>query len=415
MRVLHSISWVAGGDVAARLMTLLTTLVVARALAPADFGVFLALLAGAILATVALDAGVIQLVSREIATGALRPGAAFWAATRTRSKTGIPWLLLFVGVLLISSTHVTLLAGAAFLGYSAAASFSVLLLAILRSSARFRDAAGALLAGRFFTLVGIGASNVVGIRIDLSYVGMLFAVGELVTITIAIRLVTVVPPAKSERVRVRAALPFLANSALATAYNRCDVILVAALAGGLQLSLYGPASRLQDGLYVLPGAVGAVALPMLARCTDERERTRRALRMSALGVLIAIPVVLAVEVAAGPLAGTVFGSGYRSSADAIRILAWFLPLAMFQAPLLAALIVGGRAVDTTKVFAVTFGVAMTAHLVLDPHWGAQGAAVASLTRDVVAAPFVGWLVLRRNPAASTRSAATSSVAAGTAV
>jgi hypothetical protein len=47
----------------------------------------------------------------------------------------------------------------------------------------------------------------------------------------------------------------------------------------------------------------------------------------------------------------------------------------------------GRAAETTKIFAMTFAVAAIAHAICDPRWGAVGAAVASLSRDVVAVPL----------------------------
>src|SRR5207249_11931759 len=71
-----------------------------------------------------------------------------------------------------------------------------------------------------------------------------------------------------------------------------------------------------------------------------------------------------------------------------------LPAAAIGAPLLAALAGSGRAGDTTKAFAAAFVVAAVLHVLLDPVWGANGAAVASLTRDVANVLIAAWFAHR---------------------
>jgi len=196
----------------------------------------------------------------------------------------------------------------------------------------------------------------------------------------------------------RGALPFAANSILAISYNRFDVVIMAALSSVQQLAMYAPASRIQDALHLLPGTLGAVATPLIAQANrmscPGRDVSRLVRRLIALGLAVAIPAAVLIYLLTPQIIRIGFGPDYEGAIVSTRILIWFLPLAVIAAPLLSALASTGHAPDTTKVFAITFAVAMTMHVALDWRWGATGAAVASLSRD----PFgtlAAWLLARR--------------------
>ena len=55
-----------------------------------------------------------------------------------------------------------------------------------------------------------------------------------------------------------------ANGLLAVVYNRIDVLIVGGLASVGQLSLYAPASRIQDALYLIPSSLESVAFPVMS-------------------------------------------------------------------------------------------------------------------------------------------------------
>ena len=114
-----------------------------------------------------------------------------------------------------------------------------------------------------------------------------------------------------------------------------------------------------------------------------------------LGLAIALPVAVVVFVFAPELLRLVLGPEYESAATPTRILVWFLPLAVIQAPILGELAATGHASDTSKVFLATFLVALAGHALLDPWAGAPGAAAASLMRDFVAVPIAVLLLRKR--------------------
>jgi O-antigen/teichoic acid export membrane protein len=271
--------------------------------------------------------------------------------------------------------------------------------AILRGRLRFGTAATTMAAGRVVTAIATIAAflpDTMSGRMALVAAALLL--GEIVTLAaslIAAFSLDEVPRPTAARLRLRSALPFAANSVLALAYNRLDVIVLVGLSSAAQLALYAPASRIQDGLYILPATLGIIALPLVAASTGRREsRLGFSRRLSKYGVALALAVTIPLFVFMRTILVDVLGPSYADAATASRILIWFLPFAALTAPLLAFLAAEGRATDTTAVFAVAFVVAMTLHFSLDWWWGANGAALASLLREPAAACTAIVLVRR---------------------
>lgn len=388
------VAWLMSGDALSKLALLITTVVAARAMSPLDFGRYIGLWATAVVAAALWDAGVSTLVTREVAAGRAGVGRVLARAARLRVVTLVVWVAVFaVGVTVVLGGSGGGWVAVAFAGASLVFGVNTLLLAILRGQVRFRAAGMTQASGRLVSalLVLLLIPGIDQQRAFLLF-GVLGLVGELVTLGVSVVLLVRYPhavvAAGSDRVTLRESLPFAANTLLSTIYNRLDVIIVPALAGSAQLALYAPASRIQDVLYLVPFALGAAALPLLSRVgqsTAEVDRTTR--RLLALGLLIALPVTLFTFVFSRGILIAALGGDYSEATTATRILVWFLPLAVIQAPLFAALISVGRAADTTRIIAATFAAAIVMHIALDPTWGATGGAIASLSRDVVAAPL----------------------------
>lgn len=395
------------GDILGRGGALVTTLLAARALAPAEFGSFIGLSAVAIFAAGVWDFGFSTLATREVAAGRTSIGAAVMAALRARLQTLVPWLVAFVAGSLILGTvgtfSIAVLAG--FASASCLAATSMVPLALLRAKLQFHGASVAQACGRWLTAgLTAGALSWLGSEHGLTIVATAIAVGEALTLILAAlflwrgRLRGRSLRTKETPLRLRAAMPFAANGLLSMAYNRLDIIIVSGLTTASQIAAYAPASRIQDILYIVPGVVGVVAFPVIARTwggRDGPEQTRALVaKFIAVGLAVAIPVSVLGTVFAPQAIRLALGPEYADAVTPTRILIWFLPLAVIQSPLLAALGASGRAGDTTRVFLSTFAVAVCMHLALDLRWGAVGAAMASLSRDVVAVPVTLALAVR---------------------
>jgi polysaccharide transporter, PST family len=403
----RSLRWSASTDLASKCAVLVTSLVAVRSLQPSSFGVFVGMSATTVMAAALWDFGLSALVTREIASGHVGPLQALAAVLRLRSILWPLWFAAFaIGALVIDrdrSVPLSVMFG--FAAASLAYGCHSALLAVLRGRLRFRSSGLATAYGRWLTaglcLIGVG---ILRPHAPLPVLAWTLCFGEVLTLVLAARAVLAELNDPWNQgpdhglLTLKAAMPFCANGVLTMAYNRFDVVILAALASVQQVGFYAPASRIQDALYLIPSSAGLIAFPFVAGAyaahggPERVERITR--RLIALGVAVSIPVTVVVFLSAPLLLRLVLGPQYGDSVTPTRILIWFLPFAAVQAPLLSALAGSGHAGDTTKVFAVTMATAFALHALLDGSLGATGAAIASLSRDP-AAVVVALLLARR--------------------
>jgi O-antigen/teichoic acid export membrane protein len=399
--IVGAVSWSAGGDLISKLAVIVVSIVGARVLAPERFAAFIGLLAAAYFAAAAWDAGVSTLVSVERSRAAAPLAGIALRVFRTRLVSLPAWLAAFaLAVLAIrSATHVTVGDLIPFALLSIVVSVQLPILAALRADLNFRQAAFASFAGRWLTVATLGGA--LALRhgnVDLGLFGITHLVGEGLVVAIAVAVLRKPDAAAGvlwdeRRISLRRALPYAANSLISIAYNRLDVLVVAVLVPATQLAAYVPASRLQDALYFGPTAIAAVALPYLVRHSPQGG-WRMMTRLWLVGSLVAIPGSIALTVFMRDLLVFLLGPAYLPAVLPSQILAWSMPLAVIGAPLLAYLISQGRGAQTTIAFAVAGVLSLTLHVILDPRFGAAGAASASLARDAANVAVSALLVWR---------------------
>jgi O-antigen/teichoic acid export membrane protein len=161
-----------------------------------------------------------------------------------------------------------------------------------------------------------------------------------------------------------------------TGNYRLDQWLLGSMAGSKELGLYSVAVAWSEALFYLPEAVGMVLRPDLVRASRS-DAARRAATAFRIAVLLTVPVVLGLIVAAPILCITVFGDSFAGSVDDLRVLA---PGAfgMVALKLLAnALTAQGKPMLGNAAVAVAFLTTIALDLLLIPSHGGLGAAVAS--------------------------------------
>jgi O-antigen/teichoic acid export membrane protein len=393
-----------------------SSLLVARAVEPVTFGAYLAWFSVALLAAVAWDAGVSVLVQRELARRPRSASVVITRALRLRLTTFPVWGLAFaLGLAILQSvSDVDVATAALFIGASFAASLRSLATAVLHSRMQFGRGGAALAAGRWSTACASVLVLVPEQEADrLTVAAAAVLAGESIALAVTLAAVGRIELLASEGhhgITLRNALPLAANAAMVQTYNRMDVLLVALLTSAAQVGMYAPASRIQDALYALPGAVGAVALSLFSREFGQERSLERVrswvVTFVATGVVTAGSIAVVLTVFMPTAVELVLGKAYLESVPAARIMVWSVVASSVVAPLVAALIATGHAGDTTKVYGATLAVALLLHFSLDWWAGAIGAAVASLGRDaggVVVAVFLaaragllpGGITLRR--------------------
>ncbi len=401
--LLSALSKSGAGDLAAKAAVLTTTVAAARLLEPASFAVYSGLLAAALIGAAFWDAGITTLVTTVAARHA-PTGEVFRRVLTARLMTLPIWLAaMALGFLVFGSmadvNPATVLAVSV---CSLLAATTLPLLATLRGHLHFGQAGLAATIGRWVTAlltVGLLIAEPDGDRLPALFLAQ--AAGEVAMLAIAAGFVSRISDDAAGRhwdrteISLRRSLPFAANSVLAIAYNRLDIVLVAILTTTAQFAAYTPASRLQDALYLLPTALAAIALPFLSRTiagSGGMEASRAVLRrLWRTGLALALPAAALLIFAMPAVIRGLLGAEYEASVPAARILTLSIVAAVVGGPILALLIAAGRGLATTKAFAAAFGASIVLHLSLDWWLGAVGAAIASVSRDVVNLAVAAYL------------------------
>jgi O-antigen/teichoic acid export membrane protein len=167
-----------------------------------------------------------------------------------------------------------------------------------------------------------------------------------------------------------------AGRVMKTGNYRLDQWLLGAMAGSRELGLYSVAVAWSESLYFLPEALAMVLRPDVVRASavDAARRTATVFR---LALLVSIPFVIGLVVAAPLLCVVAFGEEFRGSIDDLRALA---PggFGIVALKLLANALVAQR---KPMLANLALGVALAATIGLDvvliPRYGGLGAAIAS--------------------------------------
>jgi O-antigen/teichoic acid export membrane protein len=164
--------------------------------------------------------------------------------------------------------------------------------------------------------------------------------------------------------------------AMKTGNYRLDVWLVQAISGSRELGLYSVAVSWTEALFYLPTALSMVLRPDQVRSSGREagEQTATVFRSTCL---LTIPLVVVFIVGAPVLCVTVFGSAFRGSIDDLRYLApgafGIIALKLFANALTAQ----EKPMLGNAALAVAFFTTVLLDVLLIPHLGGAGAAIAS--------------------------------------
>lgn len=211
----------------------------------------------------------------------------------------------------------------------------------------------------------------------------------------------------------RGTLPFalglLANVILA----RVDVLMLERLRDSTEVGWYAAPTRIVEVANLLPAMLMASVFPLFARLREDVGAVARMFQES-LRALVAglIPLVGIQIVFAGPLLVTLFGDGWRPSAD---VLPW---LALAEILIYADIVTTARLTATgrERLNLLLLAIAAAANVALNWYWipayGARGAAGATLVAYAVRVGVPWLLPPTRSLARETWSALTPAILAG---
>jgi O-antigen/teichoic acid export membrane protein len=174
---------------------------------------------------------------------------------------------------------------------------------------------------------------------------------------------------------------------------RLDQWFVGTMVGSRELGYYSVAVSWSEALFILPAALRNVQRPDLVRAS-RREAGRQAARVFRICMLITLPAVLVMMLAAPFLCSTIFGAEFASSIDDLR---WLLPGTF---GIVALRILGDALIAQRRPMlpSIATGTALIVTIVLDvmliPQHGGLGAAIASTAAYTVGGVMVALIFMR---------------------
>lgn len=195
---------------------------------------------------------------------------------------------------------------------------------------------------------------------------------------------------------LREAAPLSVGAALATIYYRVDSIMLSKLDGFEAVGIYGVAYKFADLAHFVSTAVTVAILPLLVAAWPGRpEALRFSLRRG--GTILALVggwIIVEFTLFAGQLITSLYGAAYAGGADAARIVVGSGVLAYFTSLALITLVAVGRHGRYPLIALVGLLINLGLNLVLIPEYSYLGAALATLTTDVVVVGWMCWEVRR---------------------
>lgn len=375
---------VLASQVSGLLVTTALTVLIARQLGPASFGLLAAFQGTAQIAMVFVDAGIATFLLRELSR--LWAGGHSEEALRTtETLVGACYALTTVAALvLVGSAFVFgvialgsyTLAGAlaAIVGYTAVIVGADSLEVVYRARRRLRFLAVAIVFEK--ALLGVFVGSVLLLHGGLLPIGIAYVCAALIRVTydhVVVRVLGVRPRRPSALDignALRSAIPFGLGVSAPSAVVRFDATLIG-LFSTTAAGLYAIGDRVLTALFVVSSTAATTLYPVLAQETARRRLTIRAAAiMFALGAVVASVTIALVP----DFVPVLFGSRYRSAVSAVQIMLVATPLVYTVSVLMTGMFVAHR--DRVVIRVMLAGTVFGSALVVLGQWlfGVEGAA-----------------------------------------
>ena len=377
----------AGGQVIRRGLRMLTMFVAARWLGPAQFGIYVLLVAMTEMLALITGGGYLDYLTREAVQ---LPQSAGWIATR----------LSLVRFAYTAAGAILILGGLRLLHYDGRIiAFAAVMIGSLYPRTILECSYGLARGSQHFAKVplleGIHAGTLFLVAVALLWKGWGLAsvvAAELISCALAAVIGVVLTRSAWER-RVHTGwdirelfqrtiafnvFPFIVN-----AYDRADVFVLSKLASTAAVGIYGLSYRIFAGVGIVPYGIMGAILPVLSESAWNRDKEQLCSTAMRLMYSIALLAILAVMLLANPLVPALLGHAYGDSATVLQILIWSTIPIYLNYTLNATLLSSGN----ERIFILTALVCMifnlAANIVLVPRYSYFAAAAVTIATECV--------------------------------
>lgn len=195
---------------------------------------------------------------------------------------------------------------------------------------------------------------------------------------------------------LKTAWPFAITSALGILFTNTDILVISWMRTAAEVGIYAAAIRIVQVLYIVPTIIQLSTLPIFARLAKHDPQKFRFVleRTISLIFLISVPLSLGGAILGRGIMQLVFGSAYIAGAAAFAILMLGLSFDYAGGVISNAVF----AYDHQKSLIICSAIGGIGNVVFDllliPHWGMAGSAVATLIAQVLSNTYL-WYAMKK--------------------
>jgi PST family polysaccharide transporter len=179
---------------------------------------------------------------------------------------------------------------------------------------------------------------------------------------------------------VRSSWPLLFAGMSSLLYLRIDVVMLGAMVGDHEVGIYGAATRLSEAWYFVPMILVASAQPTILRLRNENyDRYLKILKFLYSTLFwLGLGISCVMSFISTPLVTLLFGQSYAAAGTVLLVHVW-AGIAVFLGVATSQFLIA-EDLAWISMFRTMLGLAVNIalNLVAIPHWGALGAAVATV-------------------------------------
>jgi O-antigen/teichoic acid export membrane protein len=180
-------------------------------------------------------------------------------------------------------------------------------------------------------------------------------------------------------------------------YLQINTVLLSAMKGDSETGIYRAAANFIFAVSAFSSAIVTSLFPAVAAAFEsDRSTALRVCRQAVFtSLFFSLPIAFGTLPIADRLVAAVFKDSFRSSADILRILIWWIPLSFMTNVLGFILAAIGQQKTVLIIAAANAFVAVVINALLIPPLAGQGAAIASVATELLGCTVLFVAVIRR--------------------
>ena len=395
--------WLTVSNFGGRLIKAGVIVYAARALGTANYGVFSYAITLAAFLTLFMDPGINSILMRDASKSNDTVQREFFS-TMLVLKAAL--LVIGVSIILLVAPFFSTLPGAKIILPIVAAVLALdtlreFLTSLLRAKERMEWDAGIFLLTNLGILVF--GFLFLTIRATPGSFAWAYVAGDVMGITLAIWVIRAYFKNLASHISLRrilpilnAAWPFAITGALGALLTSADILIISWMRSASDVGIYSAAIRIVQVLYLIPGIFQISTLPLLSRLANVDPTRFRAMleRTVKIVLLAAAPLAVGGTILGTLMMALVFGAPYAVGGLAFKILIVGL-LFDFPTVVISSAIFAYNHQKSLIATSAIGGIANVAlDLLLIPHFGIAGSAVATLGAQILANWYL-WHVMKK--------------------